>query len=126
MNKGFLTSYEILVSSAVFSDFLEMASHLLKNSYKDASASLIGAVLENSLRQIAKNNNVNVSARDDLGTLNNKCADRSVYTTIEQQQVQAWSTLRNNADHGHFTNYSLDDVKRMLEDVRRFLGAYLK
>ena len=42
---GYLQKVENLVSAEVFSDFLEMAEHLLDNGYKDPAASLIGAVL---------------------------------------------------------------------------------
>ncbi|HXM17887.1 MAG TPA: hypothetical protein VN934_03655 [Candidatus Tumulicola sp.] len=125
LQKGFLTRVEDLVSAAVFGDFLDMASHLLDNGYKDAAASLIGAVLENGLRRVAVNNAIKVSSRDDLSALNNKCATNNVYTRSEQQQVQSWATLRNDADHGHFSKYLLEDVKRMLTDVRRILATYL-
>ena len=43
---GYLQKVETLVSASVFSDFLEMAEHLLDNGYKDPVASLTGAVLE--------------------------------------------------------------------------------
>jgi hypothetical protein len=41
--KGRLISFPALVTAEVFSDFLDMAGHLLKQGYKDPSASLIGA-----------------------------------------------------------------------------------
>ena len=41
IEKGYLTSYRTLVIADVFSNFLDMAEHLLENEYKDPSASLI-------------------------------------------------------------------------------------
>jgi hypothetical protein len=41
---GPLSKIESLVSAEIFTDFLDMAQHLLEAGYKDPSASLIGAV----------------------------------------------------------------------------------
>ena len=50
---GYLRRLEALVSADVFTDFLDMAQHLLDTDYKDPAASLTGAVLEDGLRRIA-------------------------------------------------------------------------
>lgn len=114
-----------LVSAEVFADFLGMAEHLIETGYKDPAASLIGAVLEDGLRRIASNHDIKVKSRDDLGSLNQRCADKGVYTRLEQQRVQFWNTLRNDADHGHFGSYTEQDVKEMLPGVRNFLARFL-
>ena len=41
-----------LVSAEIFSDFLEMAAHVLEQDYKDPAAVMIGTVLEENLRQL--------------------------------------------------------------------------
>ena len=48
-----LVNFRSLVQAEVFADFLDMAEHLLGETYKDAAAVLLGAVLEDSLRKIA-------------------------------------------------------------------------
>ncbi len=42
---GYLKKLETLVAADIFTDFLEMAEHLVEQGYKDPAASLIGAVL---------------------------------------------------------------------------------
>src|ERR1051326_3119717 len=56
-----LTTMAGVISGEIFSDFLEMAAHLLDNHYFHPAASLTGAVLEDGLRRIATANGVNSS-----------------------------------------------------------------
>jgi len=122
---GYLTKIKDLVVAEVFTDFLDIASHLLDNGYKDPAASLIGAVLENGLRKMAKKNNIQVRNNDDIGSLNTKIADQGIYNRLVQRQIQAWKAIRDSADHGKFNEYKSEDVKSMLEGVRRFLAENL-
>ncbi len=115
---GYLAKLEAMVAADVFSDFLEMAEHLLDNGFYHPAASLIGAVLEDGLRKIAKNK--------DISSLNGKLADKQVYNRLVQKQVKLWEDIRNNADHGKFSVYTPEMVKDMVSGVRRFLIDYLK
>jgi hypothetical protein len=64
LSLGYLTNLRTLVAADVFSDFIEMAEHLIEAGYKDPAASLAGAVLEDGLRKIAASNNVKLKARE--------------------------------------------------------------
>jgi len=122
---GYLQKVENFVSANVFSDFLEMAEYLLSNGYKDPTASLVGAVLEDGLRHICNSKGITVKSREDISSLNSKLAAKGVYNPLQQKQIQVWNDIRNNADHGKFTEYKEDDVKDMLGGVRKFLASYL-
>jgi len=122
---GYLTKVRELVSAEIFTDFIEMAKHLLDNNYKDSAASLIGAVLENSLRQIAIKNSIGVKEDDDISSLNTKIADKEVYNRLIQKQIQAWKAIRDSADHGKFDDYNSEDVKSTIDGVQRFLTENL-
>ena len=123
---GYLQKVETLVSASVFSDFLEMAEHLLNNGYKDPTASLIGAVLEDGLRRICINNGITLKTKEDISSLNQKLAQKQVYNPLQQKQIQVWNDIRNNADHGRFDQYNQGDVVDMLKGVRGFLSNHLK
>ena len=103
-----------------------MAEHLLDNGYKDPSASLIGAVLEDGLRRISGNENVTLKSDDNINSLNKKLADKGVYNRLQQREIEVWNKLRDYADHGHFDQYKHDDVRDMLKGVRSFLSEHLK
>lgn len=125
IEQGYLARIKDLVSAEIFTDFIEMAQHLLDSDYKDSAASLVGAVLENGLRQIAQKHNVDIKSGDDIGSLNTKLADKEVYNRLIQKQIQAWKAIRDSADHGKFNDYKAGDVKSMLEGVQRFLTENL-
>jgi hypothetical protein len=125
IDQGYLFEIRTLVTAEVFTDFVEMAQHLLESGYKDPAASLTGAVLEDGLRKIAAKNNIKLKSREDLGSLNAKLADASVYTRLVQKKVAVWTDVRNHADHAQFAEYSESDVNEMLKGVTEFLSVYL-
>lgn len=123
---GYLTRIETLVSADIFDDFLEMAAYLLSQEYKDPTASLVGAVLENGLRRICLARGITLSVKEDISSLNKKLADAGVYNRLTQKKAQVWNDIRNNADHGRFDEYETCDVNGMLTGVRNFLEQYLQ
>jgi HEPN domain-containing protein len=125
LDLGLLQDVKALVSADVFSDFLDMADHLLETGYYHPAASLAGAVLENGLRQIAEAHTVKISGGDDLSSLNNKLASKGVYNRLVQKRLQVWVGVRNHADHGEFDEYSEADVREMVRGVREFLAAQI-
>ena len=122
---GYLQKVTNLVSASVFSDFLEMAEHLLDNGHNDPAASLIGAVLENGLRRICESNDLVVKADDNISSLNKKISDKNIYNRLQQREIEAWNKLRDYADHGHFNEYNTDKVRNMFSGVRSFLMPQL-
>jgi len=122
---GYLKKIESLVSADIFSDFLEMAEYLLSQGYKDSAASLAGAVLEDGLRRISSNRGVKLKSQEDISSLNQKLADAVVYNRLTQKKIQVWGHIRNNADHGKFSEYSEKDIEDMLKGIRDFLYQYL-
>lgn len=122
---GYLKKLEDLVAADIFTDFLEMAEYLLEQGYKDPAASLIGAVLEDGLRKIAKNNDITLKSKENISSLNHKIADARIYNRLVQRQVEVWNEIRDNADHGKFSEYNTNSVQEMCSDVRHFLGEYL-
>jgi hypothetical protein len=122
---GFLKKVETLVAADIFTDLIEMADYLVEQGYKDPAASLIGAILEDGLRKIASNRGIVLKSREDVSSLNKKLADAEIYNRTTQKRVQVWNDIRNNADHGNFSEYTLDLVKEMISSVRDFLAVYL-
>jgi hypothetical protein len=122
---GYLKKVEALVSAEVFTNFLEMAEHLLQQGYKDPAASLIGAVLEDGLRRICAKNSLPIRSIESISSLNKNLADAQVYNRLTQKKVHVWNEVRNNADHGNFSQYAKDDVKDMLQGVASFLAQYI-
>jgi hypothetical protein len=123
---GYLGDFRVLVSAEVFTELLGQAEHLLEHGYKDPTASLSGAVLEDGLRRIAGLKSVKVKGNDGLSALNQSCAQAGVYNALMQKRIQVWIEIRNKADHGHFSEYTDSDVREMVSGVRGFLSDYLR
>ena len=122
---GYLKKLEDLVAADIFTDFLEMTEYLLEQGYKDPAASLIGAVLEDGLRKIAKNSGITLKSKENISSLNHKIAGAQIYKRLAQKQIEVWNEIRDNADHGKFSEYNADSVKDMCSGVRDFLEKYL-
>jgi hypothetical protein len=129
INNGWLDTVRGIVSAEVFSDFLEMADHLLKEHYKDAAAVMIGSVLEEHLRQLCHSNSIDTynikdgkRAHKRADSLNVELGKTNVYNMIDQKQVLAWLDLRNKAAHGSYGEYSEEQVSLMYQGVLGFIA----
>ena len=124
LEQGLLGEVEDLVRGEVFTDFLEMAQYLLETGYKDPAAVLVGTVLENGLKRLAEENDIQFKSNDGIGVLNKGLAKAKVYTQPKRQQIQAWADIRNSAAHGSPEDYNATDVKYMLEGVQNLLAEH--
>jgi hypothetical protein len=126
---GWVFSVKQLISAEIFSDFLEMAEHLLSQGYKDPAAVMIGSVLEENLRQLCLNNEIDIELEKE-GSFIAKRADRlnadlvkaEIYTKLDQKAVTMWLDLRNKAAHGKYDEYTREQVELMSQGVTEFLA----
>lgn len=124
LQQGFTKSIEELLHADVFSDFLEMADHLLDSGYKDAGAVLAGSTLEAHLKQLAAKFGVPIDKNGKpkkADALNADLAKEEVYSKLDQKNVTAWLGLRNNAAHGNYTEYDKSQVSLMVQSIRDFI-----
>ncbi len=120
-------TFAALVRADVFDDFLEMADHLLTSGYKDPSAVIVGAVLEEHLRRLCARHAIPISENGrarKADSLNTDLATKAVYSKLDQKSVTAWEDLRNKAAHGEFASYADAQVDLMLKGVRDFVSRY--
>ncbi len=90
--EGYLATIQGLVRAEVFSDFLEMAEHLIEQGYKDPAAVLIGGVLEEHLRNLcaAKSVPIQVSGHSKKAdAMNSDLAQRSSLQQIGSKKCNS-------------------------------------
>ena len=125
---GWMFTMKGLIAAELFSDFMEMADHLLKSGYKDPAAVMTGCVLEEHLRQLCvkhavpledDRNGDHVVKKTDR--INSDLTKSDVYNKLEQKQITAWLDLRNNAAHGKYDEYTADQVKLMKAGILDFM-----
>jgi hypothetical protein len=127
---GWLFSIKSLLAAEIFTDFLDMAKHLLEQGYKDPAAVMIGGVLEEHLRQLCDKNDIEntVTTRDgkdmpkSSDRRNNDLAGAGVYSKLYQKNIAGWLDLRNKAAHGNYTEYDVRQVEIMEAGVSDFVA----
>lgn len=114
------TTYGI-ATAEVYADFLEMAEGLLDAGYKDASAVMIGSVLEEHLRRLCVKHGIATTHEKDgktsakkADTMNAELASAGVYDKLDQKWVTTALDLRNKAAHGLYGKYDKDQVRAIL------------
>ena len=129
LRNDFLKTLSELIHSEVFADYLEMATYLLSEGYKDASAVIIGSTLESHLKKICDKSGIDKSFLNSKGkeihkkadTINSELCKLGVYNMTYQKQITAWLDLRNNAAHGKYSEYKDEEVKLMLSGINHFM-----
>ncbi len=122
---------EELVHADLFSDYLDMAEHLLEEKYKDAAAVIIGSSLEAHLKQLCARAGVDTEIKSESGVrpkkaerMNDDLKGAGTYEKLDNKQVTAWLDLRNKAAHGEYDKYLSEQVSGMLSGVRSFITAH--
>lgn len=128
IQNGYTKSWEELIHGSLFGDFLEMASHLLDNHYKDAAAVIAGSTLEAHLRHLGSKSSVPLDTPSGkpktADALNADLAAVAVYSKVDQKNVTAWLGLRNDAAHGNYSGYDEARVRLFIENVRFFITKH--
>ena len=126
---GFLQRNSALIRGEIFSDFLEMATHLVDSNYKDAAAVIAGSALEAHIKQLCQNREISLERERNgqtrtvnADTLNAELVKSGAYTNLDQKNVTAWLGLRNDAAHGDYDEYSKQQVALMIDSIRDFIA----
>ena len=126
---GWLFTLKGLVAAELFSDFLEMAEHLIDNGYKDPAAVMAGSVLEEHLRQLCLKNAIDIEETKDghpfpkkADRLNADLTKSEIYSKLDQKLITAWLDLRNKAAHGKYAEYTEEQVRQLLSGVTEFMA----
>lgn len=129
IENGWLDNYKKIVSAELFSDFLEMSKYLLDNQYKDAAAVMIGSILEEKIRLICKENLIEITLEKNGKTIPKKASlmnddlyKADIYNSLIHKSIISWLDIRNNAAHGNYQEYTIENVNLMYEGVMNFLA----
>jgi hypothetical protein len=125
---GLAVEYHLSVSAAVFEGLLDEAAYLSEKRYLRAAAVLIGAALEEGLKNRAKAIPIEVSPKDTLVPMIVKLKARGieVLTEFDAKRLEAIAKMRNDAAHGGEFEYDDRVVSEALETVRSTLDTLLR
>lgn len=124
LKSGYIESLTELVHAEVFSDFIEMADHLVATGYKDPAAVIAGSTLESHLKKIAVKNGLPIETNGRptrAEQINQDLGKQQTYSLIDQKSITAWLDLRNKAAHGNYNEYNIDQVKLLISGIQNFI-----
>ncbi|MEO6909235.1 MAG: HEPN domain-containing protein [Abditibacteriaceae bacterium] len=121
---GYLFEARTLIQAEVFDDFLEQAEYLLQGGYYHAAAVIAGSILEDGLRQLCIRNNIDIPEKPKMDSMNSLLTKENVYNLLAQKQITALADLRNKAAHGQYDEFTKEDVKQMILQVRSFMATH--
>jgi hypothetical protein len=127
LSAGMLADLRQLVAAEAFGDLLESAVYFLDEKHHVAAVSICGAVLEASLRSLAKRHDVTWSGPSSITKINSECYKSGLYDKVVFSEVESWARLRNAIAHGDFSPVEGTDSgagRRMLDGVREFVHRY--
>lgn len=132
VNLGWFSRTQGLIAADIFSDFLEMAGHLLDEGYKAPAAVVAGSSLESHLKRLCAKVGVETMYTNAMGDVVAKKADglnaelsaANAYNKTEQKQVTAWLGIRNDAAHGEHEKVIREMVSIMIAGIRDFIARH--
>ena len=105
---GYVFNLRSLVSVEVLDSVIEQAEQLLVAGYKDPAAVVIGIVLETALKELCNKNSIQIGKLDRM---NSELSKNGLYNVGVQKRITAWADIRNNAAHGNWDKYKVEDVE---------------
>jgi hypothetical protein len=88
---------------------------------------IIGSVLEEHLRQLCAKSAIPTTASSKpkkADQMNADLANASTYTKLDQKSITSWLDLRNKVAHGHYNEYTKQQVDLMIQSVRDFMTRH--
>lgn len=129
LDGGWIFTKKAIISAEIFSDFLDMAQHLLSEGYKDAAAVMAGSVLEEHLRHLCEIHKIDISIvkyhkiiYKKAELLNSELRNVEAYNLLDQKSITSWLDLRNNAAHGKYSAYTKDQVVLFMQGITDFIS----
>jgi len=122
---GELSELEESIRRGVFSDFLNMAARFLEKADQREAATcagvLAGATLEQYVRQLANLNGIETATSDGepakAESLAAELHREGIFDFSEQMQVTAWLNLWSKAAHGWRDEFTVEEVRLMVQGV---------
>ncbi|PBP77044.1 hypothetical protein [Pseudomonas syringae] len=121
---GLLVKLEDQVVASAFDDFLDHATLYHKGGKLNEAAVLASAVLEDTIKRIARKNEIAVNGVS-LDPLIDELTKRSVFTQVKAKRLKSYAAVRNHALHAEWEKLDLRDVGAQLSGLRELLDEHL-
>src|SRR5262249_15332370 len=122
-----LHNIELVVADTLMGDLLKEAETLLKAGYVRAAGALAGVMLERHLKMLCDRRSPPISYGDKatISKLNDSLRDALVYDQVAWRKVQWMGDIRNSCDHARSDEPKSDDVRDLINEVRKFAALHM-
>lgn len=123
---GWINRLSELIRAKTSEDMIEMATDLLSSGYKDAAAVIVGTATELHLRALS--NKYGIPVLDQKGkpkkadALRIELHQTQVTSALQDKRISYWLGLRNEAAHGNYSKYTVEDVKIFISELNTFMN----
>ncbi len=112
---------EDIIRAQTFDDFLDHAEEYHKSGRKESGV-IAGVVFEDTIRRIAKNNEVSVG---HLETTINELLKKGVLAATKAKRAKSAAHVRAKATHAEWDEFDLNDVSDTINFTRELIAAHL-
>jgi hypothetical protein len=124
-NNDIVHGLKTQLQGEIVSDFIILAKDLKEKGYKESSAVLASAALEDCLKKYAERNGLNVSD-NDLQVTVNALKGQKLLAGVQSGIIDSYIKLRNKAFHSQFDKIDMPEVASLITFVEEFLSAKFK
>ena len=121
---GFLRQIEYIIAAETFDDFLDHAEKYHKGNRKKESSVLASSVLEDSIKKICQKHSIDSKGKG-LDELIDTLAARNIFNRVKSKRLKSCAEIRNKASHAEWDEFKIEDVGKMLKDIRDLVENYL-
>ncbi len=118
--KGYLFDVERDVSAEIFGDFVVLAKRVLTEKNKDVAAVLASAALEDTLKQHAKLNGLDVDEKP-MSEVINALKSKGLISGAQKSVLPAMQKVRNLAMHAEWKKLTEPEVSGIVAFVEQYL-----
>lgn len=115
-----------LLQADLFDTEIDAAQELLRNGFSRAAGAIAGVVLEAHLKQVCADHAIVLrTSKPTLAVLNDALKDASTITVPQWRYNQHLADIRNQCNHARGGDPDVDDIKDLIEGVRKVLKTIL-
>lgn len=123
LENGYLVKIEKLIYAEAFSSLIEQAEYLFRESYYLPAGVIARAVLEEKLRELASDQNIEFTrSRPTLSTYNAELYRVSFYDLSAKQFIDYLIGIGNKAAHNQ--PFESEEIKKLIDGVKETLERY--